>query len=159
LVGKTIAINESTRYNPEFVRINIACREVEVVPKCAEGDLGMFIYDFLFEREDLEGMKNGKQKEAIRVETPRYQLSPKKMKTSHEIGSADKGGESNYECSGKKYNEKVSSWSAPAKTLGRREDASDLEEGEVIPAANYESSDSSVHFPRQVNKLLDGGVV
>jgi hypothetical protein len=46
LVGKTVAIDENNRYNPEYVRIKIACRDVKEVPESAEGNLGMHIFDF-----------------------------------------------------------------------------------------------------------------
>jgi hypothetical protein len=52
LVGKTVAIDESTRFNPEFVRIKIVCRDVLEIPESAEGNLGMYIFDFFYEREE-----------------------------------------------------------------------------------------------------------
>jgi preprotein translocase subunit YajC len=52
LVGKTISIDENTRYNPDYVRVKIACREIAEVPESAEGNLGMFIFDFFYEREE-----------------------------------------------------------------------------------------------------------
>ena len=51
LVGKTMVIDESTRFNRDFVRIKLACRDVELVPPSAECALGMYLYDFFFERE------------------------------------------------------------------------------------------------------------
>ena len=45
-------IDESTRYKTEFVRIKIACRDVHEVPASAEGNLGIYIYDFFFELEE-----------------------------------------------------------------------------------------------------------
>jgi preprotein translocase subunit YajC len=52
LVGKTISIDENTRYNPDYVRVKIACREIAEVLESAEGNLGMFIFDFFYEREE-----------------------------------------------------------------------------------------------------------
>jgi hypothetical protein len=54
LVGKTMAVDENSRFNTEYVRMKIACREVEAIPESAEGCLGMHIYDFFFEREKNE---------------------------------------------------------------------------------------------------------
>ena len=51
LVGKTMVIDESTRFNREFVRVKIACRNVDLVPASAECALGLFLYDFFFEKE------------------------------------------------------------------------------------------------------------
>ncbi|CAL4964223.1 unnamed protein product [Urochloa decumbens] len=54
LVGKTLEIDEKTRYRDDYVRMRIACRDVTQVPEVAESSLGLFIYDFFFERETVE---------------------------------------------------------------------------------------------------------
>jgi predicted glycosyltransferase involved in capsule biosynthesis len=54
------------------------------VPESVEGNLGMYIYDFFFEREESNSFQKEKQKESSRVVDPGYQPSPKKMKTQHE---------------------------------------------------------------------------
>jgi hypothetical protein len=46
LVGKTVAIDESTRFNPNIVRIKIACRDVMEIPVC-RGELGDVHFLFL----------------------------------------------------------------------------------------------------------------
>ena len=51
LVRKTMVIDESTRFNRDFVWIKLACRDFDLVPPSAECALGMYLYDFLFERE------------------------------------------------------------------------------------------------------------
>ena len=51
LVGKVMEIDEKTRYRADYVRMKIACRDVHRVPKTAEGTLGLYFYDFTFERE------------------------------------------------------------------------------------------------------------
>jgi hypothetical protein len=84
LVAKSVEIDENTRYNPEFVRIKIACRDLMEIPESAEGNLGMYIYDFYFEREEPNPLHKEKQKESFRVSDPGCQPSPKKMKTQHE---------------------------------------------------------------------------
>ena len=43
LVGKTVAIVEKTIFKQEYVRVKIACRNVELVPDSTEVTLGMFI--------------------------------------------------------------------------------------------------------------------
>lgn len=55
LVGKVMEIDEKTRFKAEFVRVKIACRDVQKVPKIAEGTLGIHLHDFIFEREVPEG--------------------------------------------------------------------------------------------------------
>jgi hypothetical protein len=51
LVGKVTEIDEKTRYRLDFVRMKIACRDVAKVPRTAEGTLGLYVKDFIFERE------------------------------------------------------------------------------------------------------------
>lgn len=51
LVAKVVEIDEKTRFRADYVQMKIACRDVQKVPKVAEGTLGMFIHDFTFERE------------------------------------------------------------------------------------------------------------
>jgi hypothetical protein len=53
-VGKTLEIDEKTRYRNDYVRMRIACRDVTQVPAVAESSLGLFIYDFFFERDKIE---------------------------------------------------------------------------------------------------------
>jgi hypothetical protein len=47
LVGKTVAIDDNTRYH-ESVRVKIAYKDVNEVPGTVEGTLGLNIYDFFF---------------------------------------------------------------------------------------------------------------
>jgi hypothetical protein len=122
LVGKTTAIDENTRFNTEYVRIKIVCREVEAIPESAEGCLGMHIYDFFYEREKNEKDKAERRKEETKVGAAGYQPSPKKQKTTHsKEGSGGKisqdGGEINTEQKeGRKtYSKGAMSWSAPGK--------------------------------------------
>jgi len=51
LVGKVLAIDEKYRFRTDYVRINLACRDITQVPAVAESTLGLKIYDFFFERE------------------------------------------------------------------------------------------------------------
>lgn len=81
LVGKTVAIDEKTRFKPEYVRVKIACRNVELVPASAEGNLGMFIYDFFFHRELPEGVPIDPKKIHVSVDCNAPQPTPKKMRT------------------------------------------------------------------------------
>jgi hypothetical protein len=77
LVGKTVSIDESTRYNPIFVRVKIACRDIMEVPDVAEGTLGMNIFDFQFEREDSDNTRRDRPRAGVRVEESGNQPSPK----------------------------------------------------------------------------------
>lgn len=51
LVGKVMEIDEKTRFKLDFIRMKIACRDVTRVPRTAEGTLGIYVKDFIFERE------------------------------------------------------------------------------------------------------------
>ena len=57
-VGKTLVIDENTRFRQDFVRVKIACRDVNQVPSSVECNLGLYIYDFFFEMEGSEQQKN-----------------------------------------------------------------------------------------------------
>jgi hypothetical protein len=70
-----------TRFNRDFVRLKIACRNVELVPRSAEGNLGLFIYDFVFEREVSQEDNLGNMRVAGEVDVPETQPSPKKQRT------------------------------------------------------------------------------
>ncbi|KAL5665135.1 hypothetical protein ACJX0J_025243, partial [Zea mays] len=79
LVGKVIEIDERTRLRNEYVRARIACRDVTAVPGVVEGSLGLFLYDFFFEREihseeDEQSLETG-----IRVDDS-YQKAAKRSK-------------------------------------------------------------------------------
>lgn len=54
LVGKVIEIDEKTWFRANYVRVRIACRDLQKVPATAEGTLGLCIHDFGFEREVQE---------------------------------------------------------------------------------------------------------
>lgn len=60
LVGKVVEIDEMTQFRANYVRVKIACRDLQKVPSTAEGTLGLCIHDFGFEREIPEenAMKN-----------------------------------------------------------------------------------------------------
>jgi hypothetical protein len=81
LVGKTMAIDESTHYKAEFVRVKIACRDIYEVPASAEGNLGLHIFDFFFELEEPENMKREAQKSSVEVTDNDKQPNLKRMKT------------------------------------------------------------------------------
>lgn len=81
LVGKTMVIDEHTRFNRDFVRIKIACRNVDLVPHSAESNLGLYIYDFIFEREVEEFVPPANQSAITGVDIPESQPSPKKQRT------------------------------------------------------------------------------
>jgi hypothetical protein len=122
LVGKTMAVDENSRFNTEYVRMKIACREVEAIPESAEGCLGMHIYDFFYEREKNEKDKAERRKEETKVGAAAYQPSPKKQKTTHlKEGGGGKtsqdGGEADTDPKeGRKtYSKGAMSWSAPGK--------------------------------------------
>jgi hypothetical protein len=117
-----MAVDENSRFNTEYVRMKIACREVEAIPESAEGCLGMHIYDFFYEREKNEKDKAERRKEETKVGAAAYQPSPKKQKTTHlKEGGGGKtsqdGGEADTDPKeGRKtYSKGAMSWSAPGK--------------------------------------------
>jgi hypothetical protein len=49
LVGVSLDLDSTTHHKPEFVRIFIGCRGVDLVPCKAEGFLGDNFYDFYYD--------------------------------------------------------------------------------------------------------------
>lgn len=81
LVGKTVEIDEKSRFRNDYVRIKLACRDVLRVPPVAESSLGMMIYDFFYEREVPDAHQNKGVKIGVQTDAPAGQPSPKKLKT------------------------------------------------------------------------------
>lgn len=50
LVGKVVEIDEKTRFRADYVRVKIACRDLQKVPRTAKGALGLYVHDFGFKR-------------------------------------------------------------------------------------------------------------
>jgi len=71
------------RTNKNYVRVKIACRNVDMVPASAESTLELFIYDFFFERELSQDERVDHPKTKIPSETHDLQPSPKKPRTDH----------------------------------------------------------------------------
>ncbi|KAG2564270.1 hypothetical protein PVAP13_8KG244700 [Panicum virgatum] len=95
LGGKTMAIDEQTRFKPEFVRVKIACRDITKVPSSAECNLGLFIYDFFFDLEASDQLGHNTQNVATKVGDHESQPSQKKMRTEDSMRpEAQKGHES-----------------------------------------------------------------
>ena len=82
LVGKVMEIDEESRFRYDYVRLKIACRDVSKVPKTAEGTLGLYIFDFEFEREIPDGKGERMLKSGIKVgeDAQPPQKRPKVMK-------------------------------------------------------------------------------
>jgi len=90
LVGKTVMIDEKTRYNPDFVILLIACRDVLAVPEIAESSLGIYLYDFYFELEEGAGQMGDGQSSGVKVQDNEAQPSSKKQKMDHQMLGKDK---------------------------------------------------------------------
>jgi hypothetical protein len=89
LVGKNVEIDEVTRYKADYevtrykadyVRVKIACRDVLEVPEFAEGSLGMYLYDFFYELEELDNTKREAHKISVETQGATGQPSSKKKK-------------------------------------------------------------------------------
>lgn len=65
LVGKVKAIDKNSLSNHGFVRINIACRDISLVPAVKEGELEDGLYDFEFTREIPDGVQGGEKSQHI----------------------------------------------------------------------------------------------
>lgn len=111
LVGKTMAIDEGTRFSKDFVRVKIACRNIDLVPSSAESTLGLFLYDFFFERELSQEERMDKLNTKISVEEQDPQPSPKKPRTEPFGGTPEKEATKEYDKSntsqGGKYSGKA----------------------------------------------------
>jgi len=88
LVGKVLEIDEKTRLRPEYVPMRIPCRDVTKVPRKAEGTLGLYIHEFIFEREVQESDSGKMLSSGIRVGTSDSQPPQKKYK--YEVSTKDK---------------------------------------------------------------------
>jgi hypothetical protein len=51
LVGRTLEVDKSTLSRTDYVRARIGARDVNKVPEVAEVSIGIYLYDFFFERE------------------------------------------------------------------------------------------------------------
>lgn len=49
LVGVSLDLDSSTLHKPEYVRVLVGCRDVDLIPDSAEGCLGDNFYDFFYE--------------------------------------------------------------------------------------------------------------
>ncbi|PWZ38285.1 hypothetical protein Zm00014a_041421 [Zea mays] len=79
LVGKVVEVDEKTRLRNEYVRARIACRDVTAVPGVVESAIGMFLYDFFFEREILMEDEEGNAEIEVKVDES-YQKDAKRFK-------------------------------------------------------------------------------
>lgn len=67
-MGKVVEIDEKSRPRNEFVRARIAYRDVKAVPGVVESSLGLFIYDFFFEREVQKDEEEEKLSNEVKVD-------------------------------------------------------------------------------------------
>lgn len=88
LVGKVMEIDESTRFNKEYVRVRIACCDVSKVPKTAESTLKLFLHDFHFEREFLNEGGERTLSSGIKVVDKDHQPMPKRHKSDDTLGQS-----------------------------------------------------------------------
>lgn len=162
-------IDESTRFNSEFVRVKIACRDDNEVPESTEGTLGLFVYDFFFELESPDLQEGEAQKIGVKADDT-CSTEPKILqKTDHTVcvlcDVGDKLGEKQprgqYPCqtqlpsSWEKWKTYAADtkWVRPATDISR-ENVEGYEEEEVIPAATYEPTGSSEEYKAQVSRIL-----
>ena len=77
-VGKTLVIDENTRFRQDFVRVKIACRDVNQVPSSVECNLGLYIYDFFLRWKDLNSKKPNLKGMLQRLVIMMVSLAPKR---------------------------------------------------------------------------------
>jgi hypothetical protein len=92
LVGIAREVDKSTLHRADYVRIEIAAREVAKVPEVVEGAIETYLYDFFFERE----LEMGKATKAIEIKVAagkggEDQPSLKKPMTNQETGESGQG--------------------------------------------------------------------
>jgi len=80
LVGKAMVIDEGTRFNNDFLMVKIACRNANLVPPSVESSLGLFLYDFYFEREGPNEEDHDPLAAKITTNANGHQPSPMKQK-------------------------------------------------------------------------------
>lgn len=93
LVGKVMEIDEKTRFKAEFVRVKIACRDVQKVPNIAEGTLGIHLHDLIFEHEVPERQTIKTLSSGIKISKKEHDL--KRFKASDQSKVLQLGGPSN----------------------------------------------------------------
>jgi hypothetical protein len=93
LVGKVMEIDEKIRFRADYVRVKIACRDVHKVPRTAEGTLGIYLHDFIFEREIQEGQTIKTLNSGIKITEKGPE--PKKLKAGDQPKTLQLGGPSN----------------------------------------------------------------
>ena len=177
LVGEVIEIDEESRFNYDYVRLRIACRDVARVPKTAESRLGMYLMDFGFEREVLIEGTEKMLKSGIKV-TDENHPPAKKSKPDHGYvkGTNDgqnQNGMANME-DAKAAGKQKAIYSAPPKMDNRgqsysgfmkdarkaytRSDNADIEDGKVHIPETFEDSDSdSDSFSQRLGHLAGMG--
>ena len=88
-MGKAMVIDEGTRFNNDFVMVKIACRNVNLVPPSVESTLGLFLYDFYFEREEPNEEDHDPLAAKITTNANGHQPSPMKQKRGEENRNAN----------------------------------------------------------------------
>ncbi|KAM0846783.1 hypothetical protein ACQ4PT_055449 [Festuca glaucescens] len=83
LVGVTLDIDKSTLMRPEYVRILLGCRDVEEIPRKAEGCLGDNFYIFYYELDKVMVGRQPKNNTMIPVDSSSGLPSPKRARTEN----------------------------------------------------------------------------
>ncbi|KAM0921783.1 hypothetical protein ACQ4PT_006703 [Festuca glaucescens] len=81
LVGISLELDASTLHKPEYVKVLIGCRDVELIPSSAEGCLGDNFYDSFYEIDKI--MVGGPPKSSNAV-TVGYSDAPSPKRARHE---------------------------------------------------------------------------
>lgn len=98
LVGVSLEIDSATLFKPEFCRVLIGCRDVNLIPESAEGVLGDYFYDFFYEVDSVVVGGQPRDRSAISVDS-RQAPSPKRPRIEDST-SVDPGDSSTNDNSG-----------------------------------------------------------
>ncbi|KAM0835569.1 hypothetical protein ACQ4PT_062857 [Festuca glaucescens] len=80
LVGVTLDIDKSTIHRPEYVKILIGCRDVDLIPEKAEGCLGDNFYMFYYEVEQIVVGKQPNKNIMVHTDSNSGAPSPKRAR-------------------------------------------------------------------------------
>uniref|UniRef100_A0ACD5WJ22 Uncharacterized protein n=1 Tax=Avena sativa TaxID=4498 RepID=A0ACD5WJ22_AVESA len=95
LVGVSLDLDASTLHKPEFVRVLIGCRDVDLLPAKAEGCLGDNFYDFFFEVDKVVVGGPSKQSSKILV-GGNIAPSPKRARMDQSLTATDEASEEQF---------------------------------------------------------------
>ncbi|KAM0872852.1 hypothetical protein ACQ4PT_038448 [Festuca glaucescens] len=93
LVGISLDLDISTLHKPEYVRVLVGCRDVDLIPASAEGCLGDNFYDFFYEIDKVIVGGTPKDNTGVTVSTNADAPSPKRPRMEQSITVTEESSE------------------------------------------------------------------